>query len=166
MGPNAQIRLAGNASNPGTQTGSHVSRSGTTISRSILGRNREPDSAVIVRPRTIDFGQVYPGLSAPLLLTITGAKGALVSGTIQAVESWIVTDVNSFDGMNTPVRVRVDSTRLRGSTHYRGTIIIQPEDSENEIPVQVQLDVLGYNGGQTQSSPLPGRTGQSRGPGA
>ena len=165
MGPNAQIRLAGNASNPDTQSGSRVSRSSTTISRGILGRNREPDSAVVVRPRTIDFGQVYPGLSAPLLLTITGAKGALVSGTIQPVESWIVTDVNSFDGMNTPVRVRVDSTRLRGSTHYRGTIIIQPEDSEREIPVQVQLDVLGYNGGQTQSSTLPGRAGQSRGPG-
>ena len=165
MGPNAQIRLIGNASNPGTLTGSRASRSGTTISRSILGRNRETDSAVIVRPRTIDFGQVYPGLSAPLLLTITGAKGALVSGTIQPVESWIVTDVNSFDGMNTPVRVRVDSTRLRGSTHYRGTIIIQPEDSEQEIPVQVQLDVLGYDGGQTQSTTLSGRTGQSRGPG-
>ncbi len=165
MGPNAQIRLAGNVSNPGTLTGSRSSRSGTTISRSILGRNRETDSAVIVRPRTIDFGQVYPGLSAPQLLTITGSKGALVSGTIQPIESWIVTDVNSFDGMNIPVRVRVDSTRLRGSTHYRGTIIIQPEDSEQEIPVQVQLDVLGYNGGQTQSSTLPGRTGQSRGSG-
>ena len=164
MGPNAGIRLAGttgNNSNPGTQT----SRSGTTISRGILGRSRESDSAVIVRPRTIDFGQVYPGLSAPLLLTITGAKGALVSGTIQSVESWIITDVNSFDGMNTPVRVRVDSTRLRGSTHYRGTIIIHPEDSEREIPVQVQLDVLGYSGGQTQSSTLPGRAAASRGPG-
>ncbi len=162
MGPNAQIRLAGNSSNPGSQTMSRNSRGGTTISRGILGRNRDSDSAVIVRPRTIDFGQVYPGLSAPLLLTITGAKGALVSGTIQAVESWIITDVNSFDGMNTPVRVRVDSTRLRGSTHYRGTIIIQPEDSEREIPVQVQLDVLGYDSGQTQSSTLAGRAGQSR----
>ena len=67
MGPNAQIRLVGSAQNSGTQTGSRTSRSGTTISRSILGRNRESDSAVIVRPRTIDFGQVYPGLSAPLL---------------------------------------------------------------------------------------------------
>jgi serine/threonine protein kinase len=164
MGPNAQIRPASatqTASNPGTQTASRTSRSGTTISRSILGRNREPDSAVVVRPKTIDFGQVYPGLSAPLLLTITGAKGALVSGTIHPVESWIVTDVSSFDGMNTPVRVRVDSTRLRGSTHYRGTIIIQPEDSEREIPVQIQLDVLGYDGGQTQSSPSQSRTSQS-----
>ena len=166
MGPNAQIRPASatqNTSNPGTLTGSRTSRSGTTISRSILGRNRDPDSAVVVRPKTIDFGQVYPGLSAPLLLTITGAKGALVSGTIQPVESWIVTDVSSFDGMNTPVRVRVDSTRLRGSTHYRGTIIIQPGDSEREIPVQVQLDVLGYDGGQTQSSPLQSRTSQGGG---
>ncbi len=164
MGPNAQIRPVGatqNASNSGTQMGSRTSYSSTTISRSILGRNREPDSAVVVRPKTIDFGQVYPGLSAPLLLTIAGAKGALVSGTIHPVESWIVTDASSFDGMNTPVRVRVDSTRLRGSTHYRGTIIIQPEDSEREIPVLVQLDVLGYDGGQTQSSPLQGRTSQS-----
>jgi serine/threonine protein kinase len=168
MGPNAQIRPASatqNASNPGMQSGSRTSRSSTTISRSILGRNREPDSAVVVRPKTIDFGQVYPGLSAPLLLTITGAKGALVSGTIHPVESWIVTDVSSFDGMNTPVRIRVDSSRLRGSTHYRGTIIVQPEDSEREIPVQVELDVLGYNGGQTQSSPLQSRTSPGVGPG-
>ena len=163
MGPNAQIRVAGatqNASNPDMQTTSRTSRGGTTISRSILGRNREPDSAVVVRPKTIDFGQVYPGLSAPLLLTITGAKGALVSGTIHPVESWIVTDTSSFDGMNTPVRIRVDSTRLRGSTHYTGTIIVQPEDSEREIPVQVQLDVLGYhNGGQTSPVSRAGLTG-------
>ncbi|HKV58392.1 MAG TPA: protein kinase [Ktedonobacteraceae bacterium] len=164
MGPNAQIRPASAtqiASNPDALTTSRASRSGTTISRGILGRNREPDSAVVVRPRNIDFGQVYPGLSAPQLLTITGAKGALVSGTIHPVESWIITDVGSFDGMNTPVRIRVDSTRLRGSTHYTGTIIVQPEDSEREIPVQVQLDVLGYNGAQTQSSNPPYRTSQT-----
>jgi serine/threonine protein kinase len=166
MGPNAQIRPTSamqNASNPDAQTISRDSRSGSrsnTISRSILGRNREPDSSVVVRPKTIDFGQVYPGLSAPMLLTITGAKGALVAGTIHPVESWIVADVASFDGMNTPVRIRVDSTRLRGSTHYTGTIIVQPEDSEREIPVLVQLDVLGYNSGQTQSTPLQNRASQ------
>src|SRR5712692_9957273 len=164
MGPNAQIRSTSatqNTSNPGAQTVSRSSRGGNTISRSILGRNREPDTAVVVRPKTIDFGQVYPGLSAPMLLTITGAKGALVSGTIHPVESWIVTDVTSFDGMNTPVRIRVDSTRLRGSTHYTGTIIIQPADSEREIPVLVQLDVLGYGSAQTQSSSQQSRAGQT-----
>ena len=164
MGPNAQIRSTSatqNTSNPGAQTVSRSSRGGNTISRSILGRNREPDTAVVVRPKTIDFGQVYPGLSAPMLLTITGAKGALVSGTVHPVESWIVTDVASFDGMNTPVRIRVDSTRLRGSTHYTGTIIIQPTDSEREIPVLVQLDVLGYGSPQTQSSSQQSRAGQT-----
>ncbi|HVB73943.1 MAG TPA: serine/threonine-protein kinase [Ktedonobacteraceae bacterium] len=156
MGPNAQIRGSSatqSASNPATQTGGRASISGV---RNMLGRNRETDSPVIVRPKTIDFGQVYPGLSAPMLLTISGAKGALVSGTVHPVESWIITDVTTFDGMSAPVRIRVDSTRLRGSTHYTGTIIVQPEGREAEIPVPVELDVLGNT-----TSTMPGRSGQT-----
>ncbi len=139
MGPNAQTRQASVS-----QTLSGASVSATLSRASRNGRTREPDSAVIVRPKTIDFGQVYPGLSAPLLLTIAGSKGTLVSGKIHPVESWIVADTTTFDGMSTPVRIRVDSTRLPGSTHYTGAIMIQPDDSEHEIPVTVELDVLGY----------------------
>lgn len=152
MGPGAHIRTStppqaangsrGDASSTQDDTGIHLSIPGSRGSRS--GRTRDPGTAVIVRPKTIDFGQVYPGLSAPMLLTISGVKGALVSGTIHAVESWIITDLASFDGMSTPVRVRVDSTRLAGSAHYTGKIIITPDDSEREITVTVEVEVLGH----------------------
>jgi Protein kinase domain len=154
MGPNAQIRPAG-ASNAATGARPAVPASRGSLS----GRARDEGAAVVVRPRTIDFGQVYPGLSAPNLLTITGAKGALVSGTIHAVESWIVLDTTSFDGMNTPVRIRADSTRLSGASHYTGTIIVQPDGSAREIPVTVEVDVLEHT-----TLAIPGRaSGQTGG---
>ena len=167
MGPSAHTRTqqtmqaADNSQTIASGTRSRISIPGTRTSRA--GRMREPGDDIIVRPKTIDFGQVYPGLSAPILLTISGARGVLVSGTIHPVESWIVMDTASFDGMSTPIRVRVDSTRLRGSTHYTGTIIVEPTDSEQEIPVSVQVDVLGNTtnstsvrsrGAQTQGTPL------------
>src|SRR5579863_5073461 len=166
MGPKAQIRGATDAidrvptSNAAGQSSTGMRASIAGLRNSRLGRGRETDAAVVVRPRAIDFGQVYPGLSAPMLLTIAGAKGTLVSGTIHAVESWIIMDVTSFDGMSTPVRIRVDSTRLRGSTHYTGTIIVQPENSESEITVLVELDVLGYN--TSTGAIRPGQTGAGR----
>ena len=106
---------------------------------------------VIVRPKIIDFEEVYPGLSHPILLTISGVKGALVKGTIRPVESWIVLDQTAFDGMSTPVRVRADTTRLRGSMHYTGTIIITPDNNVEEISVKVEVDVVGFEtySGQT-----------------
>ena len=167
MGPSAHTRTQqtmsaiDNSQTIATGTRSRLSIPGTRTSRA--GRMRDPGDDIVVRPKTIDFGQVYPGLSAPILLTISGARGALISGTIRPVESWIVTDTTSFDGMSTPIRVRVDSTRLRGSTRYTGTIIIAPADSEQEIPVSVQVDVLGYTtnttivrsrGAQTQGTPI------------
>ena len=122
---------------PGLQwQGSATGRSGGAVSRAPV---------VIVSPKVIDFGQVYPGLSAPMLLNISGEKGAMVSGTISTRESWISIDPPGFDGMSTPVRVRVDSTRLRGSTHYSGTILVTTNQGEQEITVRVELDVLGYN---------------------
>lgn len=124
------------------QTGVHARISGTVTQASRSGRSQEP--ALVIEPKTIDFGQAYPGLSAPILLTISGARGALVSGTLHAVESWIVLDETSFDGTRTPINVRVDTTRLRGSTHYTGTIMITPDESEREIAVTVEVDVLGY----------------------
>ncbi|HXX78123.1 MAG TPA: hypothetical protein VEI53_06520, partial [Ktedonobacteraceae bacterium] len=92
----------------------------------------------------IDFEEVYPGLSHAILLTISGVKGSLVKGTIHPVESWIVLDQTAFDGMSTPVRVRADTTRLRGSTHYTGTIIISADNAPQEITVKVEVDVLGF----------------------
>ena len=145
MGPSAHTRtytvISPGGKTAGTAGGSNTgSSSRGSMAGSITGRPPK----VIVSPRGIDFGQVYPGLSAPMLLNISGEKGALVSGTISTTESWIIIDPTSFDAMSTPVRVRVDSTRLRGSTHYSGTILITPDESEQEIAVRVQLDVLGY----------------------
>jgi len=94
-------------------------------------------------------------------LTITGVKGALVKGTIRPVESWIVLDQTAFDGMSTPVRVRADTTRLRGSTHYTGTIIVTPDNNAEEISVKVEVDVLGFTTSSGQTT--IGQTEYSRG---
>lgn len=142
-------------------SGSYSRSSGTVSQPSRSGRAQE--STLVVEPKTIDFGQVYPGLSAPILLTITGARGTLVSGTLHPVESWIVLDETSFDGDRTPINVRVDSTRLRGSTHYTGTIMVTPDESDREIAVTVEVDVMGYTTttiarkqvGQSQIGTLP-----------
>lgn len=123
----------------GGQTGTYA-RVGAGGSRA--GSPRE--AALIVEPKTIDFGQVYPGLSAPILLTLSGARGSLVSGSLRVVENWIVLDQTSFDGTKIPINVRIDSTRLRGSTHYTGTIIITPDESEREVSVAVEADVMGF----------------------
>jgi hypothetical protein len=155
MGSDARAR-GSQASNSG-QTGSHARAAGTQS-----GRVQEP--VLIIDPKTIDFGQAYPGLSAPILLTISGARGALVSGTLHAVESWIVLESTVFDGARTPINVRVDTTRLRGSTHYTGTVMITSDESEREIAVTVEVDVLGYTTatiarkqvGQSQVGALPG----------
>lgn len=147
MGPSAHTRTytvtsqSGNAGN--SNTGSN-SRGSVPSQGSRAGQTTTRAPRVIVSPKEIDFGHVYPGLSAPMLLTLSGEKGAQVSGTLSTNESWIVLDPTSFDGMNTSVRVRVDSTRLRGSTHYSGSIVITPDTSEQETVVKVELDVLGY----------------------
>ena len=147
MGPNAQTRnytptsTAGNGTSGQTSTGTRTSIPGSRPSWP--GRTRD-SSQVVVRPKTIDFEEVYPGLSHPILLTISGVKGALVKGTIHPVESWIVLDQTAFDGMSTPVRVRADTTRLRGSTHYTGTIMVTPDNGAQEITVKVEVDVLGF----------------------
>ena len=147
MGPNAQTRnyiptsTAGSSSSGRTGTGTHTNISGSRIGWP--SRTRDSNQ-VVVRPKTIDFEEVYPGLSHPILLTISGVKGALVKGAIRPVESWIVLDQTAFDGMSTPVRVRADTTRLHGSTHYTGTIIISPDNNAEEISVKVEVDVLGF----------------------
>lgn len=156
MGSDGRARIS-QASNSG-QSGSRARVAGTQ-------GGRAQESALMVDPRTIDFGQAYPGLSAPILLTISGARGAVVSGTLHAVESWIVLESTNFDGVRIPINVRVDTTRLRGSTHYTGTIMITSDDeSDRGIAVTVEVDVLGYTTttiarkqvGQSQVGTLPG----------
>src|SRR2546427_3834940 len=152
MGPNAQTRnytptsTAGNGTSRQTSTRTSIPGSRTNWS----GRTRD-SSQIVVRPKTIDFEEVYPGLSHPILLTISRVKGSLVKVTIHPVESWIVLDQTAFDGMSTPVRVRADTTRLRGSTHYTGTIMVTPGTGAQEIAVKVEVDVLGFatSNGQT-----------------
>ncbi len=164
MGPNAQTRnyiptsTAGNGTSGRTNTGTRMNISGPRIGWPARTRDT---SQVVVRPKTIDFEEVYPGLSHPILLTITGVKGALVKGTIRPVESWIVLDQTAFDGMSTPVRVRADTTRLRGSTHYTGTIIVTPDNNAEEISVKVEVDVLGFTTSSGQTT--IGQTEYSRG---
>src|SRR2546422_10145986 len=90
---------AGNGTSGRTNTGTRMNISGPRIGWPARTRDT---SQVVVRPKTIDFEEVYPGLSHPILLTITGVKGALVKGTIRPVESWIVLDQTASDGMSTP----------------------------------------------------------------
>ena len=135
LGTDARTRISQN-SNAGPAS-SHSRAEG---SNSRAGRT----SALVVDPKTIDFGQVYPGLSAPILLTLAGSRGAMVSGSLHVVENWIVLDQKTFDGPKTPINVRIDSTRLRGSTHYTGTIMITPDEGEREVAVTVEADVMGF----------------------
>ncbi len=164
MGPNAQTRnyistsTTGSSTSVRPRTGTRTNTSGSRISWPTRTRD---SNQVIVRPKTIDFEEVYPGLSHPILLTISGVKGALVKGTLRPVESWIVLDQTVFDGMSTAVRVRADTTRLRGSTHYTGNIIVTPDNNAEEISVKVEVDVLSINPFSGQAAIGP--TGYSQG---
>ena len=155
MGPQAQIRA--------TMTNTQVSQGSMSItaSRNSRGGNsRTGDSSIVVRPKFIDFGQVYPGLSAPVLLTVSGAKGAQVNGVLRPSEPWIILDQTSFDGMSTPVRVRVDSTALHGATHFSGSILIASSDGQREISVPVDVDVIST----ATTSTIASRTSQTMRP--
>ncbi|HLG60685.1 MAG TPA: serine/threonine-protein kinase [Ktedonosporobacter sp.] len=145
MGPNARIR---NATMPKTPGASSISaqpaiKFGSSYN-SFSWLTRKAPSPIQVSPRTLDYGEVYPGISAPLTITITGDQGLLVSGTIQPSHHWILVDQTHFDGMSTIVNVRINSTQLRGSTHYTGAIAITPNNDGKEIVVTVEVDVLGY----------------------
>lgn len=115
---------------------------------------RIPD--IIVQPLTLDFGEVYPGLSEPLWLTISDERGT--HGTIATSEQWIQLDETSFDGINTHLSVRVNTLRLHGSMHHTGSIVVMPdeEDEEQDIVVAVEVDVLDTIG----TYPDPAMNGQ------
>ena len=128
---------------PGTRsTGSRISRVGS--------QRPAPQPTLVVRPEVIDFGQLYPSVSAPMLLYITGNQGTSVRGTIEPVEPWIVVNTTTFDGMSTLIRVRVDSTDLQVigtssdpvSTHYEGSILVRPAGEPSVYTITIALDVL------------------------
>ncbi len=101
-------------------------------------------TAVAVKPKTLDFGPVYPpSVSAPLKITIDGAQNLWVKGTIRASESWIRLDRTQFDGTNTHVNVQIRSSQLSSYTAYRGEVIISPEGGV-PVTVAVGADIQGY----------------------
>ena len=119
-----------------------------------------PDTDIEVLPRILDFGEIRPELSEPLMLSIIGNRGNYVYGTLTCSAPWILLDADVFDGSNTAIAVQIDATRLRG--HYTGNIFVIPneEDEEQDITVRVEVDVRGnspnsLNGQYTR--------GQSRG---
>ncbi len=136
------------------------SRSGLSSSvdnRTDLGRlPHKPVSPIQVSPTMLNFGQVYPGISAPLALMITGKQGIQVHGTIRPTEPWIQVDSTQFDSMTTRVNVRVNSMLLSNGlpnhTHYTGTVIISldDEDEMDDILVTVAADFFGYSTGNAR----------------
>lgn len=170
MGPNARIRTSAKMPVVGGTTGSSGKISTIAASRGERTANtgssswfsRKASLPVQVKPLVLDFGQIYPGISAPLTFTITGDQGNVVSGGIQAIEPWLIVDQTQFDGMSTRVNVRVNSTRLTNSAHYTGSVIISPDgdDTQQDITVRVEADILGYSnltrkrGGKTVGADL------------
>jgi serine/threonine protein kinase len=111
-------------------------------------------TTVAVKPKTLDFGPVYPpGTSAPLRITIDSAHNRQVKGTIQASQSWIRVDRTEFDGTNTYVNVQIRSSQLQSYTAYKGEVIISPEGG-TPITVAIGADIQGY----ASQARRPGKT--------
>jgi serine/threonine protein kinase len=147
MGPNARLRSYSTTQVPAESEEEAAAPAGQTANRGSHGWfSPRPVSPVQVSPRILDFGPVYPGISAPLVISISGDQGSYVSGTIQAVEPWILIDQNRFDGMSAHVNVRINSTQLSSATHYTGEILITPDGNagKKDIVVTVEADILGY----------------------
>ncbi len=146
MGPNARLR-GSTTQVPAESEEEAAAPAGQAANRGSRGWfPSRPTTPVQVSPRTLDFGPVYPGISAPLAISISGNQGSYVSGTIQAVEPWILIDRNHFDGMSAYVNVRINSTQLNSATHYTGEILITPDGNtgKKDIVVTVEADILGY----------------------
>jgi serine/threonine protein kinase len=162
VGPNARLRNYSPAQNTPSPRGSHA---GTVNPEPATrnGRNwftRKQTTPILVSPRMLDFGTVYPGISAPMVITISGNQGLMVSGTVQTNEPWLKLDQSEFDGMVTRINVRMDSTDLHGSMHYTGVIFIIPdgEGTQKEVEVMVEADIVGFTSNRTS-----GRRGKTIG---
>ncbi len=145
MGPNVRVRghtphatNGHNRATPLDDTGSHrkVARWSSQSRRG---------SALLVSPRTLDFGPVYPGTSPPLTITVCGAQEAPVSGTIRSSSTLIKLDRTHFDDVKTYVNVRVSNTHLRDREHFTGSIIISSDGEE--MPDVVVVVAAEFQGG-------------------
>jgi serine/threonine protein kinase len=168
MGPTARVFITGS----GLRSTGSMRSIGSSISQSAsIVREYTSEPMIEVRPDKLDFGQVNPGISSPMLLYIVGNKGRSVRGTIQPVEPWIIVDTQYFDGLSTLVRVRIDSTDLHDSnlknkpvsTHYQGSILIQPAGERAEYHIPVVVDVLSLEE-ILNESPLHSVSVRSTGP--
>jgi serine/threonine protein kinase len=121
------------------------STNGAALSRSIRAQQKKAAVPMQVSPPSLQFGEVYPGISGPLVLSISGPHGKRVRGTIHTTEPWILIDQVQFDDALTEINVRINSTSLRAATHYSGSILIAAEGEEaREYMVSVEADVQGY----------------------
>ncbi|GCE26266.1 hypothetical protein KDA_17500 [Dictyobacter alpinus] len=126
--------------------------SGSTRTRS----TPKGHTPVPVSPRTLDFGTVYPGISAPLKMSIGDSAGYDISGTIHTSDTWIQLSQTVFDAPLTEINVRVNSLQLTRHTHYSGMIFIQlDDDTRAEIVVKVEAEVQGFI---VRNKRHPGRT--------
>jgi hypothetical protein len=150
MGPNARLRSYSTpqAQNGGTALPATREQAPATGRGSRSWFARRTTSPIQVSPRMLDFGKVYSGISAPLVVTINGNQGLLVRGTVHTNEPWILIDQTQFDGMTTRINVRLDSTQLQGATHYVGTILITPDGEQKDIEVIVEADIIGFTSSQ------------------
>lgn len=105
-----------------------------------LLRARKAAAPVEVSQRMLDFGEVHPGISAPLEIIITCNHGLLVHGTIRTSDPWIMVDQKEFEDVYTYVNVRINANALQIGKHYIGKVVISPDDAR-DITVIVEADI-------------------------
>jgi hypothetical protein len=105
----------------------------------------KPPQPVQVGPSGLDFGSIFTrNISDARTLTIRGNEGVPVSGIVYSNDGWIMLDQTAFDGVSTPINVRINSTKLYSPAHYTGTIIIvpDPDNAQKDIIVPVEVDII------------------------
>jgi serine/threonine protein kinase len=128
----------------------------TNIVNNRLRQTPKRGGPVPVSPRILDFGTVYPGISAPLKITIGDTSGYPIAGMLHTPDTWIQLSQASFDTAQAEISVRVNSLQLARNSHYSGTIVIDLEDNtRGEIVVKVEAEVQGYI---VRNKRHPGRT--------
>ncbi|GCE18487.1 hypothetical protein KDK_22870 [Dictyobacter kobayashii] len=131
----------------------------TQAAASINNRQRPPQKghmAIPVSPRVLDFGTVYPGLSAPLKITIGDEAGEVVSGTVHTDDPWIQLSQTTFNAAQAEIGVRVNSLQLSRQSHYSGLVVITLDDDvRGELHVKVEAEVQGFI---VRNKRHPGRT--------
>lgn len=142
---------------PHLMPSSMIARTGSVNNAPGIGRRSvlKQSFPLAVSPRMLDFGTVFPGISAALIITITNPQGQPIRGTLHCYESWIQLSKTSFDGVSTDINVRVNSLRLQRNQRYSGEIIIAlGQDVRSQVVVKVEADVQGY----IRNKRHPGRT--------